>query len=208
MTPPITIVVTSNLANRNDIKGPGQNVSGTFDDPAHPGQRAVFDDHFAGLIKVTKQDVLYFGSPPGDGSFRSDRLPAWVDYDEAFWGVPAHEERGFKIGPDGEGPPFDPSSGDRIVDPATIATARRYLAIRFPALATQPVVETRVCQYETTPDTNFLIDRHPEWENVWLVGGGSGHGFKHGPAVGELVARLVATDTAPDEQFRLARFAR
>ena len=183
------------------VDGSGDRIeSDAFVFACGPWLPGLFPDQLAGLIKVTKQDVLYFGSPPGDGSFRSDRLPAWVDYDEAFWGVPAHEERGFKIGPDGEGPPFDPSSGDRIVDPATIATARRYLAIRFPALATQPVVETRVCQYETTPDTNFLIDRHPEWENVWLVGGGSGHGFKHRPVIGEyVVSRLDGTLPGPDE---------
>ena len=70
-----------------------------------------------------------------------------------------------------------------------------------------------MCQYEQSPDEHFIIDRHPEAANAWLVGGGSGHGFKHGPAVGELVARLVLTGAAgagagaPDEQFRLSRFA-
>ena len=54
-----------------------------------------------------------------------------------------------------------------------------------------PLVSSEVCQYENTCNGDFLIDRHPELENVWLVGGGSGHGFKHGPAVGEYVARLV-----------------
>jgi sarcosine oxidase len=47
-------------------------------------------------------------------------------------------------------------------------------------------VESRVCQYENTATGDFLIDRHPGFENVWLVGGGSGHGFKHGPAVGDI----------------------
>jgi glycine/D-amino acid oxidase-like deaminating enzyme len=70
-----------------------------------------------------------------------------------------------------------------------------------------PLVECRVCQYEQSPDEHFIIDRHPRAQNTWLLGGGSGHGFKHGPAVGELVARLVLTGEAPNEQFRLSRFA-
>ena len=68
-----------------------------------------------------------------------------------------------------------------------------------------PVLETRVCQYENTPDDHFLVDRHPTSENTWLVGGGSGHGFKHGPALGEMVAELVMEDKYPDAVFRLGR---
>ncbi|HJW22715.1 MAG TPA: hypothetical protein VJ506_09825, partial [Candidatus Limnocylindrales bacterium] len=71
----------------------------------------------------------------------------------------------------------------------------------------EPVVETRVCQYETTPDTHWLIDRHPEWENAWLVGGGSGHAFKHGPRIGSYVIDRLdgAADAAVDDRFSLAR---
>jgi glycine/D-amino acid oxidase-like deaminating enzyme len=61
------------------------------------------------------------------------------------------------------------------------------------------LVESRVCQYENSSNGDFLIDRHPEWSNVWLVGGGSGHGFKHGPAVGRLVADLVTGKRAATE---------
>jgi sarcosine oxidase len=64
-------------------------------------------------------------------------------------------------------------------------------------------VAAEVCQYENSCNGDFLIDRHPELENVWLVGGGSGHGFKHGPALGEYVARLVADGGVIDERFRL-----
>jgi sarcosine oxidase len=176
----------------------------TFVFACGPWLPALFADQLASLIKVTKQDVMFFGPPPGDSRFGSDRLPAWVDYDHAFWGVPAHEERGFKIGPDTEGPPFDPSGDDRLVDPSSVASARRYLSIRFPALAHQPVVETRVCQYETTPDTHFVIDRHPKWENVWLVGGGSGHGFKHGPVIGEYVVSLLNGEPVGPDDGRFA----
>ncbi|PYV97887.1 MAG: hypothetical protein DMG86_17540 [Acidobacteria bacterium] len=77
--------------------------------------------------------------------------------------------------------------------------------MRFPALKDAPLLESRVCQYENTPDDHFLVDRHPASENIWLVGGGSGHGFKHGPALGEMVAELVVQDKDSDALFRLAR---
>jgi sarcosine oxidase len=167
----------------------------------------LFPDVVGDLIRVTKQDVLFVGPAGGDGRFAAEWTPAWVDYDAAFYGIPAADGRGFKLAPDRYGPVFDPSSGERIVDPDSVRLAHAYLARRFPALADRPIVETRVCQYETTPDTNFLIDRHPEWSNVWLVGGGSGHGFKHGPAIGEwVVGRLDGQEPEGDERrFGLER---
>ena len=80
----------------------------------------------------------------------------------------------------------------------TLAEARRYLAYRFPGMKDAPLVETRVCQYEDTTAHNFIVDRHPGNANVWIVGGGSGHGFKHGPALGEMVAKLVLKDETAD----------
>jgi sarcosine oxidase len=106
-----------------------------------------------------------------------------------------------KLAPDRYGPIFDPTHGDRLVDPESVRLASRYMAKRFPAMAGAPVVETRVCQYETTPDTDFVIDRHPAFDNVWLVGGGSGHGFKHGPVIGSyVVSRIAGAPAGPDEE--------
>ena len=88
--------------------------------------------------------------------------------------------------------------------PATVAaveSAREFVTRRFPALKHAPVVETRVCQYENTSNGDFLIDLHPDFQNVWLVGGGSGHGFKHGPSVGEYVAARVAGSTATENKI-------
>jgi glycine/D-amino acid oxidase-like deaminating enzyme len=67
-----------------------------------------------------------------------------------------------------------------------------------------PLLETRVCQYENTSNGDFLIDRHPAFDNVWLVGGGSGHGFKHGPALGEYVAARVVEGGPVEPRFTLA----
>jgi glycine/D-amino acid oxidase-like deaminating enzyme len=142
------------------------------------------------------------GPSAGDGRFAAEWLPSWVDYDAAFYGIPAVDGRGMKLAPDRYGPIFDPSHGERIVDPESVRLARRYLARRFPALADAPVVETRVCQYETTPDTHFIIDRHPAFENVWIVGGGSGHGFKHGPVIGRYVVERLGGAPATGDELR------
>lgn len=168
---------------------------------AGPWLPRLFPDVAGALIRVTKQDVVFMGPPAGDGRFAADRLPCWVDYAAAFYGMPAVDGRGMKLAPDRYGPVFDPSHGERIVDPESVRLARRYLARRFPDLVDAPVVETRVCQYETTPDTNFVIDRHPDFDNVWLVGGGSGHGFKHGPLIGRhVVGRLAGAALQPGEE--------
>ena len=118
-----------------------------------------------------------------------------------------NQGRGFKIADDTRGPEFDPTSGERTVSAEGLRAVRDYVAFRFPALKDAPLLESRVCQYENTPDNNFIIDRHPRHENVWLLGGGSGHGFKHGPALGEMVAGLVLERKDPDALFRLARFS-
>ncbi len=65
----------------------------------------------------------------------------------------------------------------------------------------------RCASTENTPDAHLIVDRHPQAANAWIVGGGSGHGFKMGPALGEMVASLVLDDAPVDPQFGLARFA-
>ena len=154
-------------------------------------------------IFATRQEILYFGPPPGDRRFAPPAMPAWIDFGEEMYGIPDIEARGFKIALDRHGPPFDPDTGDRVAG-QTLEAVRAYLARRFPALCDAPLVAAEVCQYENSCNGDFLIDRHPELDNVWLVGGGSGHGFKHGPAVGQYVARLVAEGGEVDTRFALA----
>ncbi|MGE0361933.1 MAG: FAD-dependent oxidoreductase [Vicinamibacterales bacterium] len=157
-----------------------------------------------GRIRPTRQDVLYFGVPAGDARFGVERLPAWIDFAAGVYGIPDLDAHGFKIGLDRHGPAIDPDTADRVVSGEAIATARAFLARRFPALAAAPVVGGRVCQYENTASGDFLIDVHPTWANVWIVGGGSGHGFKHGPSVGGHVADLVGGRAAVAPRFALA----
>ena len=179
-------------------------AAGTFVFAAGPWLPRLFPDLLGPLIRVTKQDVFFFGPTGGDGRYAGGPMPTWVDYDAAFYGVPGLDGRGPKLAPDRYGPVFDPSLGERIVDPDSTRLAREYAARRFPGLAGQPIVETRVCQYETTPDSHFIIDRHPDYDNVWIAGGGSGHAFKHGPRIGEYLAdRIGGTPLGPDE----ARFS-
>ncbi len=167
----------------------------------------IFPAAVGDRILATKQDVFFFGTPPGDDRFSEAKLPVWADHRDHFlYGIPANDSRGFKIADDSRGPVFDPTSGERTVSSEGLKAIREYLGFRFPALKNAPLIETRVCQYENTPDNNFIIDRHPAADNVWLLGGGSGHGFKHGPALGEMVAGLVMERKEAEAVFRLARF--
>jgi glycine/D-amino acid oxidase-like deaminating enzyme len=166
-----------------------------------------FPETIGDLVRPTKQDVFFFGTPAGDARFSDAHLPVWADHRGRFrYGIPGSGRRGFKIADDTRGPIFDPTNGERVVSQETLRDIRDYVGFRFPALKDAPLVETRVCQYEQTPDSHFIIDRHPAMENVWIVGGGSGHGFKHGPAVGEMMAGLILDDQDTDAMFRLARF--
>ena len=168
----------------------------------------LFPRTIGDLIRPTKQDVFFFGTPPGDTRFHSPNLPVWGDHRGHFYyGIPGSDRRGFKIADDTRGPDFDPTDGERIITPDTLKDVREYIAFRFPGLKDAPLVETRVCQYEQTPDSHFIIDRHPANENVWILGGGSGHGFKHGPAIGGMLAELILKEGEPDAVWRLHRFA-
>jgi monomeric sarcosine oxidase len=155
----------------------------------------IFPDLLAQGIHPTRQEVFFFATPAGQ-SFTAPALPTWIDFKDEAYGLPDLEGRGIKIAIDRHGPSFDPDSDDRIVSAAGLDEVRRCLARRLPALKDAPVTETRVCQYENTANGDFLVDLHPQFDNVWLVGGGSGHGFKHGPVVGEYVAARVAGSTA------------
>ena len=164
----------------------------TFVFACGPWLPKVFPDLLGDRIFPTRQEVFFFGVPKGDVRFQQPAMPVWVDFAEEIYGLPDFKGRGFKVAPDRHGPPFDPDTGERVITADTLSRARDFVSRRFPALKDAPVVLSEVCQYENTSNGDFLVDRHPERENVWLVGGGSGHGFKHGPAMGEYVtARIV-----------------
>jgi glycine/D-amino acid oxidase-like deaminating enzyme len=135
-------------------------------------------------LKVTRQELLFFDGGP---AWRSPGVPGFVDYDLAMYGTGDLDELGVKVAFDKEGPALDPDA-ELPAAGATEPVVREYLARRFPALADAPLTEGRCCRYELSADSNFIAARHPEHACTWIVGGGSGHGFKHGPALAEKVA--------------------
>jgi glycine/D-amino acid oxidase-like deaminating enzyme len=166
----------------------------------------MFPTTIGSLITPRRQEVYFFGPPAGDNRFSEDNLPIWVAFGErVFYGMPGNERRGVKVADDTRGEVFDPTTGDRRPTPSLIEIVREGIRVRMPALVDAPLLEARVCQYEDTPDKNLIIDRHPEAGNVWLVGGGSGHGFKFAPALGEHVAALVLGEQEPNSRFQLSR---
>ena len=170
--------------------------AGVFVFACGPWLAKVFPDMLRPLLRTTRQEVFFFGTPAGDRRFEPPTLPAWIDFHAGAYGLPDIEGRGAKIGLTALGPAFDPDRGDRTPSVDGLAAARRFAAARLPALRDAPLLEARVCQYTNTPSGDLLIDRHPDHLNVWIAGGGSGHGFKLGPAVGAYVASQVA-GTAP-----------
>jgi glycine/D-amino acid oxidase-like deaminating enzyme len=165
----------------------------------------VFPDVIGSRIRPTRQEVFFFGAPIADVRYDVGSLPVWVHMGERVtYGVPSHERRGVKIADDTAGDQVDPTTMQRIPSAAGISAARTILKQRFPALANAPLLEARVCQYEASPQGHFLIDRHPQLNNAWLIGGGSGHGFKMGPALGEYVADIIQGKRTADRLFSYA----
>ncbi|MCB1036143.1 MAG: FAD-dependent oxidoreductase, partial [Acidobacteria bacterium] len=166
----------------------------------------AFPAEVGSKIRPTRQEVFYFGPPASPSPWQEGSFPVWIDFGERiFYGIPGNRYRGFKVADDTHGEEVDPTTLERRPSQEALNRARGLLAERFPGLDSAPLLEARVCQYENTPDGHYLLDRHPELENLWLAGGGSGHGFKLGPAVGEHMAALVAGDAEPLPRFSLAR---
>lgn len=171
-----------------------------------PWLAKLFPGLLAEKLFATRQEIFFFGPPEGATRFGPATMPGWTDFTQeaVHYGFPDLEGRGFKIANDDHGPLVDFDANDRLVTPEGLAGVRAFMAHRFPALASAPLSESRVCQYENSATGDFLIDRHPAWKNAVLVGMGSGHGFKHGPAVGRRAAALVTGNGAPESRFTLA----
>lgn len=183
----------------------GERVSaGSFVFACGPWLGKVFPELLAPRIFPSRQEVFFFGSPAGDARFAPPQLPTWLFPGDEVYGMPDIESRGLKVALDRHGECVDPDTQSRLPTREAIEWARAYVARRFPVLKDAPITETRVCQYENTSNGDFLIDQHPEHSNVWLAGGGSGHGFKHGPAFGEYTAARVLGEGAVEARFSLA----
>ena len=166
----------------------------------------LFPDLLGGRIVATRQEVFFFAPPAGDGRFLPAAMPGWADFNggDVYYGFPDLEGRGVKFAHDAHGIQVDPDTQSRQSTNAALDEIIAFRDRRFPLLKGAPLTESRVCQYENSSNGDFLIDRHPEMPNVILVGGGSGHGFKHGPEVGRLAAELVQGGKQTEPRFTLA----
>lgn len=166
----------------------------------------LFPDIIGRHVAVQRRDVFYFGTPAGDSRFTYPQLPAWSLIGGGFYGFPDFDGGGFKIAPYPDANAIDPDNDDRRPNDYVVERARAFLRQRFPALGDQPLVSARVCQVAYTKSEDFIVDRHPGLEKVWLIGGDSGHAFKHGPVIGRDMARRILTgsgDPAYSARFRL-----
>jgi sarcosine oxidase len=195
------VSATSGRLRSIGLAGGGEIGGDAFVFACGPWLPSVLEASLAGRIRPTRQTVVYFGTPAGDDRFGHAHTPAWIDRPAGIYGIPELEDAGLKVGIDEHGPPIDPDTDDRTPAPDAIARARAWVERRFPAMTGAPVIGTRICQYENTSNGDLLIDRHPDYDNVWVVGGGSGHGFKHGPVVGQLAAGLVLTGDQTHPRF-------
>ncbi|MEM7372566.1 MAG: FAD-dependent oxidoreductase [Bacteroidota bacterium] len=174
-----------------------------------PWMPRLFPDIFLPRIKVVRRDVLFVGIPAGDDRFSYPRFPVWSfsnPEDARYYGVPDLRGRGLKVAPWPDNNGIDLDRDDRIVNMYELKRVHEFVAKRFPGLKEQPILETRVCQLSFSAEEDFIIDRHPAMSNVWFACAGSGHAFKHGPALGEYIARRIyAGEQFPeyDEAFKL-----
>jgi sarcosine oxidase len=146
----------------------------------------LFPDQVA--IRSTQQELFFFDGGP---AWRAASVPAYVDFEHAIYGTRDIDDLGVKAAPDFDGPPLDPDADLPPTSAEGEAIARAFLAERFPALAGAPLAGSKSCRYELSPDAHFVAAPHPDHGNVWLLGGGSGHGFKHGPALAERMAAAL-----------------
>ncbi|MEM9821385.1 MAG: FAD-dependent oxidoreductase [Bacteroidota bacterium] len=174
-----------------------------------PWLTLLFPDLLQGYLQVSRQAIGYYGLPAGQAGFLPPQFPIWIDYGKRiYYGIPGAANRGFKLADDTRGADFDPTNGHRLPDQEALRAHQAYLSHRFPALTNAPLIEARVCQYTNSPDGDFIIDRHPLAENVWLAGAGCGHAFKMGPVIGRHIARLVLGQESRYPQFSINRLNR
>lgn len=160
-------------------------------------------------LQVMRQVLLWF-APTHAVNFRRDRFPIFIAETSGgyFYGLPMIDPRGAKAAQHFGAPLLNhPDQVDWQPSPADEQGIRRFFSSHLPALD-RPATAGQVCIYTVTPDKHFIIDRHPEYPQVVLACGFSGHGFKFASAIGEVLCDLAENGTTPFnlERFRLSRF--
>lgn len=161
----------------------------------------LMDERF----RISMGHVYYFGIGPGDNRFRYPNMPSYNVPGVTGWVALPPDSKGFRVRTGGRAPE-DPDESSRYIPAEYLEQPREVLREWFPELAEAPLVETRACHYESTVNREFLVDRHPGMDNVWLFGGGNAEGFKFSPFLGEYMAgRVLGEDPYADisSRFRI-----
>ena len=154
--------------------------------------------------------VLFWYDSPEIANYKLDGFPSfYVELDfGGFYGFPAINDMGLKIGEHQiPGITSRPDELTRALMPNDEPVVLRFFEKVFPRF--QPArTNFTVCMYTITPDFNFILDVHPEHENVIIGAGFSGHGFKFAPVIGEILADLAidGSTSHPIDFLRLTRF--
>jgi glycine/D-amino acid oxidase-like deaminating enzyme len=165
---------------------------------------AMFRRTLGSVLKVVRQDVIYTAPPEATTRYHADNHPVWIDHGYPGYGIPDIDGLGFKAVIAWHETEIDLDNDDRVVEQGALYRSRQYLAYRFPELVGQPIMDQKACQIVMTPDTHFLLDFHPDHDDIVLAGGCAGSIFKHAPVVGEYVAGMAMGRWLPDERFTLA----
>lgn len=155
------------------------------------------------ISNVVRQNIIYTSTPEGDTSYDYQNMPCWIDHGQTAYGIPSINGYGVKAAIAWTDTIIDLDEDERVVDEATFTRTRQYLTHRLPGLVGQRAVDQKACQIAMTPDTHFIIDWHPEHDNVLLVGGCSGHLLKHGPMLGDYVAGVGLREWGTAPRFKI-----
>lgn len=170
-----------------------------------PWMGKVFPALMGPRTRMPMGHVFYYATPPADNRFTFPNCPSWNVPGVTGWPALGVDNRGFRVRTGGR-PSQDPDMSVRWVDGRYHDSGRNVLQQWFPDLLKQPLLETRSCHYESSSSGNFVIDKHPDYDNVWLAGLGNAEGFKMGPVVGDYIAKRVLgrpTDPKHDAAFRI-----
>ncbi len=170
---------------------------------AGPWLRDLFRRTLGPHLQVVRQNIIYTSTPDSEAMFDCQNMPCWVDHGYQAYGTSSVEGSGVKAAIAWTEAIIDLDNDDRVVDEATFNRTRLYLQNRFPKLVNQKAVDQKACQIAMTSDTHFIVDFHPEYDNVLIAGGCSGHLFKHGPVFGDFVAGVGLKEYGADQRFKL-----
>ncbi|WP_171119484.1 FAD-dependent oxidoreductase [Ruegeria sp. HKCCA5463] len=168
-----------------------------------PWMADMFPRTIKPISTVVGVNVLYTSTPDGSEDFDMSRMPCWIDHGQGSFGLPSSEGSGVKAAvviPD----KIDLDNDERLIRQETLGRTRSYIRHRIPGLEGQRVVDSKFNQIILTPDTHFIVDWHPEHENVLFAGGCSGHLFKHAPVFAEFAAGVGLKDFGTADRFKIS----